>query len=278
MFFVSRAAGAVWNLAFPFVVINGVPLAASREHDAFEWFAEILIPAVVGIGTLVATFVAVIVSHRATLLSRAVEEQRLRAEVSRDRRDSRERLQAMAIEEARALTRWVNAVGTNRHWAYMKLEDVGSAAHAPTLAAEARALLQQSLVPGSESVLDLVELNVTHMFDYRPDPIYMPDRYIYGGAPGHAGSPTLDTHVPDVRRRRLLADIRRWGMDPQLAQSHIQDELRKARTEPETYWDYRRGLGHAGLQPLSLLPDPPNDSSRAQWLTDRGVSLTRENL
>jgi hypothetical protein len=272
MIVMYRALGVLWNLGFPFVAINGVPLAGSREHDTFEWFAEIWIPAVIGTGTLVATAVAVWVSHRATLLSRAVEDQRQLSETARAERDSRERLQSMAIEEARALTRWVNAV-KSRHWTHSDIEKVGAARHAPTLADEARALLQQSLVPGAQELLELTELEIQNLFELLPDAIYMPDRHIQNGPLGYATSPALRL-VPEIRRRRLLSNIRRWGLDPESAQPHVAEKLNQAQGNPDAYWDYRNGLGISPLEPLRDLPEPPWDATRAKWLEGRGVSVT----
>lgn len=267
----ARALGALWNFGFSFVVINGVPVPVGRDHDLFQWFAEIWIPAAIGLITVFVSGVALVISHRATTIANQVEDQRVAAESARDALARTERMQDMAIVEARALTRWVNAAAKSLHWEHVPLEEVGEAVHGPTLAAEARVLLAQSLVPGAQELLELVELEVENLYRFTPDAMYMPDRS--GNYLNSYARSDLLSGVTPIRRERVLSTIRRWAADPEGFSPEVSRVLGRARSDPQTYWDYRQGLAAENLAPLVELPDPP-----AQYDERRRFFAERELL
>lgn len=263
-------------MALTFVCINGVGFGSvDAEPDAFTWWAQIWIPGVVGIATLVSTFVALWISHRATLLAKAVEDQRQLAENARDIRDAKDRLQLMAVEEARAVTRWVNVAARDSHWERRKLHEIGEVRHGPTLLAEARVLLQQSLVPAAEELFEVTELEVRAFRMHLPDAMYMPDRRI--GIGGINATSDLLAAAVLYRRDRTLARIRGWALDPQGAHQEVLNDLSRAESTPDAFWDYRLGIGSIAqeLRPLSDLKRPPGRTQeRTQFLTERGLLPT----
>lgn len=247
------------------------PAPTALEHDVFQWFAEIWIPTALGLVTVFVSIVALVISHRATKIAILVEDQRVAGENARDLRAREDRLQDMAVAEARALTRWVNAAAKNYHWRLASLDKVSESVHGPTLEAEARVLLEQSLVPGANELLELVALEVEHLYHYVPDAMYMPDRVLEGISGAYADSKLL-SGVSPRRRERVLSLIRRWSSDPSGSLREVRSALQQAESNPDEYWDYRRGLSTDGLPPLADLPRPPeNFRVRRDFFVKRGL-------
>lgn len=226
-------------------------------HDAFEWWAEIWIPLSVGAATVFLSIVALVASARATRLAHEVERQREAAAEERAADERRQRVQGMALAEARALTRWVMVATEDSGWHVDSVERTGEARHGPTLAQEARVALRQSLVPGASELLEVTEFEIENFHDHTPHPLYMPDRRVVSQPPIYAHSAILSEHVPQYRRERIMSRIRDWALDPERAQGGLRADLARIREDADAFMDYRLGLGDRGLRPISELPDPP---------------------
>lgn len=235
-----------------FFVLNGVEAVAidALGHDAFAWWAEIWIPVAVGLTTVFVSVAALVASARATRLARLVENQREAAAAERAKDAGRQRLQDMAVNEARALVRWVMIVAHDFHWRHKKISDATPSSHGPTLRHDARAMLEASLVPGAASLLDILEAEIDMFWERKPDAMFMPDRRVQGESMTmFASSRILAEQVPAARQERMLKRIRSWALDPYAAQPLLASELEALRADGDTFFDYRRDLADAGLLP-----------------------------
>lgn len=246
-------------------------------HDTFEWWAYIWIPLALGATTVFVSVVALVASARATRIAHEVERQREAAAEERTADERRRRVQAMAIEEARVLTRWAMVAIERWYWAGDKVEETGEARHGPTLAHEARAVLGQSLVPGAKELLEVTEFEIDGFHQHKPDPMYMPDRRIRHAPSATASSEILSEQVPRYRRNRILSRIRDWALDPEVSQYEIASDLEQIHANPDAFMDYRRGIDVPGLPPLADLPDPPANSREAvEFFRGRGLLPPQE--
>lgn len=233
-----------------FLTLNGVEIGAINAlgHDVFAWWAEIWIPVAVGLTTVFVSVAALVASARATRLARLVESQREAAEAERAKDAGRQRLQDMAVNEARALVRWVMVAAHDFHWSHRKLSDVTPSSHGPTLRHDARAMLEASLVPGAASLLDIIDAEINVFWGRKPDAMFMPDRRIRS-MPMFANSSILEQQVPAARQERMLTRIRSWALDPYAAQPLLAAELAALRADEDRFFDYRRDLADAGSLP-----------------------------
>jgi hypothetical protein len=233
-----------------FLALNGVEVAINAlGHDAFTWWSQIWIPAAVGLTTVFISVAALVASSRATDLARSVERQREAAATERAKDAGRQRLQDMAVSEARALTRWVMVATHDFHWVHKKVSEVGPSSHGPTLRDDARAMLEASLVPGAGILLDIIEAEIAGFFKRKPDPMFMPDRKISERQHMYANSSILEEQVPIARRERILTRIRSWALDPYAAQPLLTAELAALSSDEDRFLDYRRDLPDAGSLP-----------------------------
>jgi type IV secretory pathway TrbD component len=233
------------TLIFTFLALGGMEIVAINGlgHDAFEWWADIWIPAAVGLTTVFVSVAALVASARATRLAHAVENQREAASAERAKDAALQRVQDMAANEGRALVRWVMVITQDYHWSHRKISDTTPSTHGPTLRHDARAMLEASLVPGAAELLDITEAEVGAFWERKPDAMFMPDRRINGThMEMYANSSTLEVRVPAVRRERMLARIRSWALDPYAAQPVLATELTALRADEDRFLDYRRGL------------------------------------
>lgn len=253
------------------LLYGATPAPVPADRDAFQWWAEIWLPGLIGVASIVTAVAALWISHRATLLAQAVEAQRVAAEDSRALREEQERLRVTAVSEARTLTRWANLATRDHHWQYRERAKVGREAHGPSLLEDARVLLMQSLVPGASELFELTELEISALRSWVPDAMYMPDRVMHRHAPEHATSALLD-RVVEYRRERIVSRIRRWALNPEAARSEVVADLGRARSDPDAFWDYRLGLGVDGLKQLSELDSPPSMmAERIEFFRERGL-------
>lgn len=171
----------------------------------FEWWAEIWIPTAVGAATLCVSAVALWVSHRATVLAKKVEEQRLAAEQGREVDELRRRLVGMAIDEARLLQRWV--IEATRPSGF-GLRSVPIGSEQPRSAVEqarvnAYVALTQSLVPGADDLLRITSYDLENL-----------RQHIWHD---HHDSDEVNERLVTIFTRRIArasTRIRLWGLSP----------------------------------------------------------------
>ncbi|WP_240191245.1 hypothetical protein [Microbacterium hominis] len=256
-----------------FVLLNGLPAAltdAPIERDAFTWWSEIYLPAALGLATVFVSIAAIVASGRATRLAHQVEQERELAEAQRLAEERRRRVTDMSITEARALTAWVFLDTESWSARHRKYDEVGPDRHVGTAKHRARVMLEQSLVPGAQDLLEITELELDMFRSNVPDPSYMPDAR--WSAPASAYSDITSQAVPTYRRDRILTRIRSWALDPKEMEGAIGDALDYARSQPSRYWDYREGLGIDGLPAAEDLPPVPNlFAERIPFLIERGL-------
>jgi len=229
MIVASRALGVLWNLGFPFVAINGVPFPATREHDTFEWFAEIFIPGAVGLATVAVTWAAVYATVSANRLAKDVENQRLAAENERSKEASIQRLQEMALSDARVLQRWVERLRGQ----VLHVDGRPPVSRTPLEQAEidARVAFDQSLVPGAAELYELTRFDL----DRRRKWLSISDG---------------DSVMAKARRSRNIEQrmnrtkdrIRSWALDPEAQAARIQSELHLANDDEVAYLTLGEGL------------------------------------
>lgn len=201
------------------------------DPTTFEWWAYIVIPSLVGVATVIVSGVALWVSHRATVLASKVEAQRAAAEGERVRDSARERLQAMAIDDARALHRW--AVEDLRS-GFNVVRVVGLRDAAPgrtpdeQAAIDARVQLEQSIVPGAADIFALTKFDLRNRDEYLPEPLE------YGSDAGKARIKLRDA-IRAARDRRMFERIRAWALDPQALELQLELDLQRVEADPENY-------------------------------------------
>lgn len=226
----SRALGSLWNVGFPFIVINGVPIPKSQGHSLFEWFAEIIIPAIVGLATVAVTWAAVYATKSANQLAKDVETQRALGAKDRADEAANQRLQDMAIGEARVLHRWVVESSKTR---YMRFGSMPSDDRSPLEQSEvdARVTLEQSLVPGAAELLDVTSFDLGHRRDWlthdEGDSVMVKAKksMTYG-----------------KRTDRMNERIRSWALDPVAETPRIRKDLQLAHDDAVAYLTFGEGM------------------------------------
>lgn len=191
------------------------------EHDAFEWWAEIWIPSLVGIATVGVSAVALWVSHRATVLARAVETQREKAADEREREARQLRLQELALEDARTLNRWI-VEAYNRSWRRATAENGRSEREQARI--DAAVALEQSIVPGADDLLAITKYDIENMGLYLATYNEESDE-----------SRERKDRIYSARNRRSKERIRRWALNPEKLAPAIATELAQIDDDPINY-------------------------------------------
>lgn len=200
-------------------------------HDAFEWWAYIVIPSFLGVATVFVSVVAVLVSRRATDLAGEVEHQRIAAAKERIEDARREKLQAMALEEARVLHRYAverlrAPIGrmVSQRWGEPPLPR-----HASEQAlVDAAVVLEQSLVPGAGEIFALTKFDLDNRWEHLPDALDHKE-------PGSADREDLRASLVKLREDRMFARIRMWGLDPEAMKEALTQERRMSEEDPDGY-------------------------------------------
>jgi len=196
------------------------------DPTLFQVFADLVVPGVVGIFTLLVSIAALVSSARATRLAHEVERQRLASEESRDRETRSARLQAMAVEEGRALQRWVvESRNARSMWVRSTQPFTTPPPRQPSEEARihAEAVLQQSVVPGAVELLELTAIDISHRHRLGVD-----------------GDMPESEKIAHLRRRsefdaRTARRIREWALDPESRGPGLRDELLSARSDTDRY-------------------------------------------
>lgn len=204
------------------------------QHDWFEWWAEIVIPALLGIATVVVAALAWWTSRQAKDLAKNVEDQRRRAEESREAEDRRRMVWSMSIEEARALHRYASEAMRPRYgmsWPMHQGEPPRS--EFDRARDKAHAMLQQSLLPGARALLAVTELDLEHRMDDVPEGLDSENR---------VDGPSMARRdaILGARDHRLFERIRNWAADPDASEPYIDDELALAQTDLKYYLEKAR--------------------------------------
>ena len=234
------AAPPVYRADRPLHSVRGFPISEQLCHrgvrpfvndgfmtSEFQWWAEIWIPAAVGVTTLGVSGIALWVSHRATVIARKVEDQRQAAEEERTSHELHRRLVGMAVEEARLLQRWViEETQPGRFW--MRTTPMNSAPPPRTEAEQARVdayvALTQSLVPGADDLLRITSYDLDNL-----------NRYI--SYDSHDAD-ELNEKRADIRSQRVAratTRIRLWGLDPIGESAAVERELQSIDDSPAEY-------------------------------------------
>ncbi|MDD7930090.1 hypothetical protein [Microbacterium thalli] len=261
-------------LALVLVVVGGQSLRFrdSVERDAFEWWAEIVLPSIMGAATVLISAVALISSSRATRLASEVDKQRVEAESARAREESLRYLRGMAVGEARTLAAWAFTLLDDPNAEKRTLAEVGPDKHVPTLRRRVVVELGQSLVPGAHEIYAITKMELENHRNFLPYAGWMPDAVVPVGTHGDPHSQALSVDVANFRRRRMLGRIRDWAHDPQAKTPLIIDEIASATESLADHMDYRQGLWWQNLKPLSELPYPEGDlTERRAFLAERGL-------
>lgn len=230
-------------------------LEAARGHDVFELWAQIIIPAGVGLATLLVALAAYRAGRRSEALARKIELQRDEDDAQRYAEQRRERLLAMARDEARLAMRWVH-IESNLTMSMRFRHDVLSlpAERDPEVARmDAITALDQSLVIGAEDLLKVTELELRNLHSRMPAADLFPDGE-EGGPRGEPPKSSMRENAFDWREQRMLHRIRSWGRDPEQAAPVIAYELESALSAPDAFWDYR--LAFPGTDMPAWEPDP----------------------
>ncbi|WP_156149280.1 hypothetical protein [Microbacterium foliorum] len=219
----SRAVGALWNVGFPFIVLNGVPVPAARDHDLFEWFAEIILPGIVGLATVAVTWAAVFAATSANRLAKDVETQRTKAAEERASEASKLRMQDMAIDDARVLHRWV-VESLKPRYLRVGSEESPSRSQLEQAEIDARVALEQSLVPGADELLAMTRFDLKHLSKWL--------------IPRDDDSVLTKAKKSMIRRKRLdrmNGRIRSWALDPQSETTRIRNDRQLADDDSVAY-------------------------------------------
>lgn len=190
----------------------------SGEHDAFAWWAEIFIPALVGAGTVLVSYAALAASRRATNVAAEFERQRELNERQRAADERKRRLQDLALEEARALNRLV--VET-----YVSLPNqMYARAEYEQAQIDARVALEQSIVPGAETLYDIT------LYDLK-------NRFLYVMAHNQESvvQRARKDRIASMRRERTKSRIRAWALDPEAEAAKLEAEQRDLYDAPIDY-------------------------------------------
>lgn len=192
--------------------VRGTSDPKARSYDAFQWWADIWIPSLVGLSTVGVAVVALVVSHNASVLARKVEEQRRKAADDRDRSERKRWLQELALQDARVLNRWV--VETYEPGRYV-FGQPPSASRTPEEQAgvDARVALEQSIVPGADELLRITAYDLKNASEYI---IIDHDESVMAKA--------RKRRVGYKRRERTRERIRAWAIDPDLQAPRLLSE------------------------------------------------------
>jgi hypothetical protein len=197
-------------------------------HDVFEWWAEVWIPAALGLVTVLVGVVAVVVSRNASRLAHRIETMRFEDESRREVEAARLRLAELAGRDARVLLRWVlESIGRRPWFGAVRRAGEPTPPRSPleVAAMDASVELELSFVPGASELLRLTKFDVENLRSFVPE--YERDE--------PQEREDLRAAIIEARERRMLERIKGWGLDPSGALSHIMRDLRMSEDDPENY-------------------------------------------
>lgn len=200
--------------------------------DLYAVAADIVIPSVVGVISLVIAGVAVGVSRSAARTARTAEENRAADHERALRREDRQEQLAQARHEARILVEWVYEARRRQ----TTLIGWGGASRASASSADTETLRQRlrreahgaltvSSLPGADLIYALTE------HDLRPETRLRPYDSVTAA------------QYSDVFDRRTTDRIRDWAHDPEAAVPQLHLELDLAQSAPRDYAKVPLGIG-----------------------------------
>lgn len=195
------------------------------SRDLFAWLAEFWIPLIGIVATVVVSAIALIASNRAQKLAGQLEAERDADQRQRYTEDRARRLREMAIEEARALYRWLAEANRRRGW-FAVQQRVGDPPprREPHEQAQvdAEVMLQQSIVPGAQELFEITEFDLKHRWSLLPD---------------SDTEELKDVRSSIVRERqeRTRSRIREWALDPEGEVEAIAAELEFIEANEQAY-------------------------------------------
>lgn len=197
-----------------------------RMHDWFDWLSLVLLPGLAGAGTVAVSIAALVSSSRAQALSRKIEAQRGLDEKRRDHDARREKLQGMAIDEARALHRLVTErVRPRSYRPVASGHPLSSAATgSPALdqaRVDAEVMLRQSIVPGAEELLEITLFDLANRWSKLPENV---DQWS-----------EFRKFLVAERHERMIGRIREWALNPEVESERITSEWRMAQDDALAY-------------------------------------------
>ena len=187
-------------------------------RDIADWFADLIIPAFVGLTSLVIALAALRTSRDAMKLASD-------AESSRQRESDRQQVRDEAQSQARLLTQWVDAHSrTGTRFSFHRLSDP-EPPETPLqkLRRESVATLSVSHVPGARQILAITEHDLEHAHRTPPEDAY--------------------SQYHDMWRARTLDRIRAWGLSPLESAPELETTIMFAQANPEQYARVPLGIG-----------------------------------
>jgi hypothetical protein len=201
-------------------------LTAAVIRDTFDWWAGIIIPSIIGAGSVIVSVVAVGVSMNASRLAREVEKQREAASKERAADAARDRVRDMSVREAKLLRRWV--VESRKPRFGLRGVPVGAPPPPPSALevaeTEARVELEHSVVPGAALILRLTEFDIENR-----------RRYVEADTDGGAWRLAVFDRIIERRDDRTDSRIRAWAVNAEGQRALLQSEMHSTEDDPMGY-------------------------------------------
>ena len=203
-------------------------------HDIFDWWANIWVPALLGIATIAVAVVAVVISRNASRLARQLETTRIEDDRRRETGAAKSRLIELAVRDAQVLLRWTVEATQRRRGFHTTPVGGPPQPKTPLEVARTDAAVQLaiSLVPGANPLLQITEFDLANRYEYLPD----------AGDRDDDPASLRRQSILRARDKRMFERIKSWGLDPEAQQTSIESDLRMADRDPENYLK----IGYAG--------------------------------
>lgn len=203
----------------------GAFVSLTQSRDSFTWLADFWIPVIGIVATVAVSAIALIASNRAQKLAGQLEAQRDADQRRRYEEERARRLREMAIEEARALYRWLAEANRRRGWFRTGRginESPPPREPHEQAQVDAEVMLQQSIVPGAQELFEITAFDLKHRWSLLPDSDI---------------EELQDVRTALVRERqeRTRSRIREWALDPEGESESIADELGSIEIDKQSY-------------------------------------------
>ncbi len=195
------------------------------SRDLFAWLAEFWIPLIGIVATVVVSAIALIASNRAQKLAGQLEAERDADQRQRYAEDRARRLREMAIEEARALYRWLAEAKRRRGWfaVQRRMGDPPPPREPHEQAqVDAEVMLQQSIVPGAQELFEVTEFDLKHRWSLLPESDAEEFKEVRAS-------------IIRERQERTRSRIREWALDPEGEAEGIVAELESIEADEQAY-------------------------------------------
>lgn len=203
-----------------------IEFATPVIRDAFDWWAGIVIPSIIGAGSVLVSIVALVTSRNASRLAREVDSQREKAAEERAADAARERRRDMSVREGKLLRRWVFEARKPRFG--IRTVPIGSAPPPPSpleqAETEARVELEHSLVPGAVLILAMTEFDIQNR-----------TRHIEADSAEGMWRSAVFHRILERRDERTDGRIRAWAVDPDGQQALLHREYHEMQDDSMSY-------------------------------------------